>query len=509
VVELGVGGTASKAGVEPEELLRFVGKDSAAGKRIAEYTKAAIPGVPAAETIGYLKDQLANLSLLNPSAQDSVLSMAIEELGPAEALKRAGTKWQELAGTLPKPSAAGEKLRQWRDEILGGEIRQLVSEAEAVRTGTKGSFENDFDWNFLGVDAVENRAKVVSYLSARTGMTLDEMKKLLYADFFTDPSRMFLYEALPPAMRNRIAERQAQLEEQLVLNSGLTEARESGDQALANAIQTKMAGLGVPEVPGGVRLLSPDETRLVEAELDRLHAEFEQALKRGDIATAEKRGMDIADRQAQVNAAQKGGYATYGAVRKYAVEREKELAPLLKGEMLEPGWYTAAIGQMPHLQHALEELEAAVEAGKIATAMRAIAKYGDRMTTMANLGLARTGTRIAEFEELEWDFKLLLARSKIAASDVASLQSKVAKDMEGMAAHVHELLDGLEQTSGEVLETLKAQSMTTKVDVLFQEVQLYTRIHVMFLKARSATYLQLTTMLKALRAGLLPEPWVD
>lgn len=62
------------------------------------------------------------------------------------------------------------------------------------------------------------------------------------------------------------------------------------------------------------------------------------------------------------------------------------------------------------------------------------------------------------FDELEFEFKLLYARSKIAANDV-----------------------------------------------LFEEVQL---LHVKFLKLKQATYWQITTILKALSQGHLPEGWI-
>ena len=459
-----------------------------------------------AAALGELGAKLRTLAKLEPAEAEAVLSRAIEELGPAEALRQVDMDWKTLAGTLPKPSGAGRKLLHWRDSILGEEIRKLLPEEEALRTGTKGSFENDFDWNFLGTNAVENRAKVVSFLSGRTGMTPDQMPKLLAADFFTDPRRMLMYEQLPAGIRDRVARRQADLERQLIWNGELTEAISRGDQALQARIRGQMQRLGVPEARGGVKLMSPEDIRVAEAEIDKLHQEFEQAMGRKDFATAEQRAIDISDRQAQINAASGGAYVSYGAVRKFAVEREPELAILLEGEMLQPGWYTAVLDQMPHMRHALEELETAVTKGDMAAAMRAIGKYGDRMTSLANVGLAKSGVGVAASEELEWEFKLLYARSKMAAGDAASLQAKLAKDLEGTMAHVSQLLDELEQVSEEVLTSLQK---TADIDVLFEEVQLYTHLHVKFLKAKQATYWQLTTMLKALRAGTLPETWAE
>ena len=99
--------------------------------------------------------------------------------------------------------------------------------------------------------------------------------------------------------------------------------------------------------------------------------------------------------------------------------------------MLEPGRYTSVLDQMPHMDHAVEELGQAMTRGDMAAAMRSIGKYGDRMTNMANLGLARAAGGPAGFEDLEWEFKMLYARSKIAATDPGSLQSILAKDCEG------------------------------------------------------------------------------
>ena len=48
VSDLGVGGAARRAGVEPQELLRYVDRDSEAGRRIAEYAKSPVPGEGAA-----------------------------------------------------------------------------------------------------------------------------------------------------------------------------------------------------------------------------------------------------------------------------------------------------------------------------------------------------------------------------------------------------------------------------------------------------------------------------
>jgi hypothetical protein len=464
----------------------------------------AVAGAKATEAAGGLVQQLRTLATLEPAKAETLLSRAIEELGPAETLRAADMDWKTLAATLPKPSGAGQKLLYWRDSVLGNEIRQLLPEGDAVRTGTKGSFENDFDWNFMGSNAVENRAKVISYLCGRTGMSPEQLGRLLYADFFTDPRRLFLYERMPPAFRDRIAKRQAELERQLIWNGELSAAIGSGDKALEASVRARMRRLGVPEAKGGVKLLSPEDIRVAEGEIDKLHADFEQAMARKDFARAERRATDIADRQAQINAASGGGYVSYGGVRKFAVEREPELAILLEGEMLRPGWHTAVIDQMPHLRHAVEDLQSAVTKGDMAAAMRGIGKYGDRMTSLANVGLGTEAVGKGAFEELEFEFKLLYARAKASVLDPLSLQSKLATDLQGTITHVKGLLERLERSSEEVLATLQK---TADIDVLFEQVQLFTHVHVKFLKAKQATYWQLTAMLKAFQAGKLPEAW--
>ena len=474
------------------------------GGGISRPTGAA--AVRVSKGAGELLAQLRGFAKLDAKQADSLLSRAIEELGPAEALKAADMDWKTLSATLPKPSASAEKLLHWRDTVLGGEIQKLLPEGDVLRTGTKGSFENDFDWNFMGSNAVQNRARVVSYLSGRTGMTPPEMQRLLYADFFTDPRRMFLYERMPATFRDRIAKRQAEVERQLIWNSELTAAVASGNKTVQASVRARMGRLGVPEVPGGVKLMSPEDIRVAEGEIDKLHKDFDQALARKDYSRAERRASDIADRQAQINAAGGGGYVSYGGVRKFAAEREPELAILLEGEMLQPGWYTAVIDQLPHLRHAVEDLEKAVSKGDMAAAMRGIGKYGDRMTTLANAGLAKEAVGSAAFSELEAQFKILYAQAKASGSDAASLQSKIAVDLEGTVAQVKGLLDRLEASSEEVLATLQK---TADIDVLFEQVQLYTHLHVKFLKAKEATYWQLTTLLKALKAGSLPESWIS
>jgi hypothetical protein len=469
---------------------------------------AAVKVAPAARA-GEFVQALREFATLEPAQAEAVLSGAIEELGPAEALRLVNMDWKTLAGTLPKTSNAGKKLLAWRDSVLGVEIRGLMTEEQAVRTGTIGAFENDFDWNFLGANAVENRAKVVSYLSGRTGMSPEQMRKLLAADFFADPRRMTLYESLPAAMRDRVAARQASLESQLIWNTQLTEAKAAGDTAAEQQIRAQMKELGVPEATGGVKAMSPEDIRVAEADIDRLHGQFDRAMSQKDLATAERRAMDIADRQAQINAASGGAYVSYGGVRKFAIEREAQLAAKAGGEMLQPGWYTGVIDQMPHLSHAVDELGEAVSQGSMATAMRSIGKYGDRLTNMANLGLARSGLRSAELEELEWDFKLLYARSKIAADDASSLASTLAKDAEGTLAKVTDILTRLQANSTEVLQALQQQAKLAGVDILFEEVQLLTHIHVKFLKLKSATILHIQLILQALRAGKLPEGWAQ
>lgn len=462
--------------------------------------------VKATQATGEIVEQLRKFATLDPAQAETLLARAIEEIGPAEALRAANMDWKTLAATLPKPSKAGKKLLHWRDSVLGGEIQKLLPEGDAIRTGTKGSFENDFDWNFIGSDAVDNRAKVISYLCGRTGMTPPEMQRLLYADFFTDPRRMFLYERMPPEFRDRIAKRQAGVERQLIWHSELTAARNSGDKALEASVRGRMQRLGVPEVPGGVKLMSPEDIRVADGEIDKLHADFEKSLARKDYARAERRASDIADRQAQINAAGGGGYVSYGGVRKFAAERETELSILLGGEMLQPGWYTAVIDQMPHLRHAVEDLEKAVTKGDMAAAMRGIGKYGDRMTTLANAGLAKEAVESAAFKELEFEFKLLYAEAKMSGSDAASLQAKIATNLEGTMSRVKGLLDTLEKSSEEVLATLQK---TADIDVLFEQVQLFTHLHVKFLKAKDATYWQLTTLLKTFQAGKIPDSWKE
>ena len=267
-----------------------------------------------------------------------------------------------------------------------------------------------------------------------------------------------------------------------------------------------MQAQNIPVMKGGVKPMSAEDIRVAEGEIDKLHREFDDALAGKNYATAEQRSIDIADRQAQINAASPGAYASYGGVRKFAVEREPQLAILLEGEMLRPGWYTVVIDQMPHLRRAIDDLEAAVSKGDMAAAMRAIGKYGDRKTAMANAGLARSAAPSDAFRQLEFEFKILFARAKAAGADAASLQTKLANEFEATMSHVKRMLDELERHSDEVLMTL---NKTADIDILFELVQLQTHIHVKLLKANAALYWQLTTMLKALRAGTLPESWSE
>lgn len=347
VQEFGVGKTAELAygwtNVAPHEraklLLAHVDPSSPAAKRIMEYMQS-LPMTPADIQLHLRNlphfDAMVSGGSLTAKDADTILLALIEEVGPLEVIKQAGG-WKKLNNprVLNSESRAGQVLDEWRRSVVSevDDYMQANFKGSIKDTGTKKN-TSDLDTSQLGVggtglQAAAHREAAVSYISGRMGVKPQELAKLLDTDLFTDPRINHLYDQVfkdMPDVKNQIAEQAAAFEQELIQNFRLFEARQSGNHALASQIQEQMQTLSIREMK--YRPINPENIAYLNRDIDYLMDKLTNVGQRVDLDEAGKLvqqkeiATEIAQKQALINAAEKGGYFSGGGVRQLVSERE-------------------------------------------------------------------------------------------------------------------------------------------------------------------------------------------
>lgn len=510
VRELGAAETMERAGLgSAEDLLEVATRaEPNMATRLREYAERlkapAYEAASGAVRLGpaELRLRLANLTDVVrkqglPEAE-ALVRQAIEELGPKQTLEMAGG-WSKLAKTLGKGSPAGWRLMEWRDAIWR-DLRQHLGEDKITRTGTQRDFSNDMDMSTLGPGAAENRQKALQFLAGRTGSSVDTMKRLLYADVFTDPTRMHLLDFLPEAERLEIAKQQAFKERELIWGRRLAQAQEAGNKELAEKIEQQARELGFDS---GKALAAIGERDVVTLgkEIDALHKEFEAA---ADVATKKKLAVQIADTQALINATEAagGGYYTGGAVRRYVSQRagEKLIASFERAadtKFLDEQYLAAMISQLPELDSAVIKLEKGLAQSSpdaVAAAMKSIGKYGERIVETGGEALQQDVSKLA-------DELLAIAKEAKKGATPALLSADDA-----LRRRVTAALQELDRRSAELIDRVQSQAAVRGTAGAMRQAQQMIELHAKFLRLQEALYRQYVNAGRAVRIGIdVPE----
>jgi len=362
-----------KAGRPIEELGPFLRKDASLVE-LAEMVEGHLKlGKGADKAIMSLLDEA--LKSTDQVALDAAARDALLVLGPKGLVKKVGG-WKSLGKKLGASSKTMIELDAWRMGIFN-ETKAFIEGLEGgekalIATGTPGP-TSDLDMSTLGVRSAENREAAKSYMAARAGTTPGDLELLLDAGFFTDPRRLHIGDYLAPEVRRILTAGQVEQERELILRMALSEAEKGGDRKAIEAVEEMMGQAGISNrVP--LAPLQPSAVAKLNEEIDALHAQLKQLADSGaDAAEQVKVARDIVERQAMINATEKGGYFGGGTVAKEVTEREAarhiELLQGMSEEQLKSQLLIWKLDQLPKLfksvpKLASQKIEVVVEAIK-------------------------------------------------------------------------------------------------------------------------------------------------
>ena len=184
-------------------------------------------------------------------------------------------------------------------------------------------------------------------------------------------------------------------------------------------------------------------------------------------------------------------------MRKFVSERDK-LPGFAKAELADEARkllpvqkLTAILDQMPKLDEAASKLLNAKSPDQLADALRGIGKYGERLAKMAE-DLAPGGIAgSATFEELAKTFGDLLAAARKSAKEATPLAGSVVKRGDTNVQKAFSALNNLERSTVDIMILLRRRAgMEDAAASMLAKIQLMTKAHVKFLRAKDAAYLQ-------------------
>ncbi|MBI5929078.1 MAG: hypothetical protein HY862_07210 [Chloroflexi bacterium] len=462
ISQLGVNKAKDASGKSYEEMIEILGKENPIAQRIRDVMKRG--PISAADINLYKKDlkmlaEDVRLGFRTVQEADQIAMILVEELGPLEVVKRSGG-WKALNSStvFGKSTAAGQAMEAWRQSLIK-EVNEFMDKmygGGAKRTGTPGNI-SDLDVSQTGkkdaavssVDAAKHRDAAVEYLAQKLGAEPSELNKLLDTDLFVDPRRIHLYDevfAQLPKLREEAAQQAAAFEQEMLMNLRLGQAEKLGDEGLIASLKKQMEGMGIKITK--VPLPSPEGIGLLNHEIDGLVNQLEKAVMAKDIEAQKKLVVDIAKKQAMINAAEKGGYFSGGGVRSMVSERDyfpgyepyKQLDPatgqvIKVGEMagkpmLKSQLLTAALDQLMKLdKYASQFLRGAVNPSQLADVLKNIGKYGERFASIVErAGIKGTGDAASAFSGLAAKFENILKNTRNLPEKLAERQ-KVINDL--------------------------------------------------------------------------------
>jgi hypothetical protein len=436
VIEVGVEGTVKASGKTAEQLAEAVGKESELGKRIV--AAGELGAKEGGKAVEELAAKVAKLGELDKVEMEAVAKQALDQFGVMGTVKRGGG-WKQVTKALGKDSAVSHTLMEWREGLvreLEDWIAKETQEAtKAVQTGTQKSAVSDIDISTFGENASQNVKKAREFIAGRAGCDSSELEKFLDLDVFADPSRMHLQDVtkgLSDEVRRDISRSAAKYEEQLIFGRRIYDARQAGNEALAQQITKDAEALGIKPFEG-YKPLTKGEIEALNSRLDGLIKKLETA------SEAEKKQIieEVGQTQGQILAEGGGGYATGGGVRLNVTERPMDLAKMPK--TLTPRWpevrYTAILAEGTHMDAAVSKL--AIEGSTpeaYAAAVKNIGKHGERMTSVlgadvakAPAGLSKLGEDLASWIEKAKDPNFV--KSLGGAEELAKIRSQIGEQL--------------------------------------------------------------------------------
>lgn len=483
VAQLGVERTKELSGKTYKELVEIAGQKSATGERIKDFMSRT-PLTP--EEIKMYKGDLkligedVRMGWLPVDKADALILMMIEQIGPMEVVKRAGG-WKALNAStiLGKGTKAGKAMEAWRQSLVKelDDFMERQFQGKVKATGTPGS-THDLDVSQLGkqgeggvpgVDAAKHREAAVSYLAGKLGVDPGELNKLLDTDLFIDPRRIHLYDEVfekLPLLREKVAKQAAALEQELIMNFRLAQAEKLNDPALVKQIKKEMEAMGIPQTR--VPLPSPEGVGMLNQEAEQLMSALETAVKQGDLGAQERLVLEIAQKQAMINAAEKGGYFSGGGVRAMASERDAfpgyhpykdpktgqiigEVAgkPMLKSQLL-----AASLDQLAKLDKFASQFLMG-KAKDLPDALKNIGKYGQRFSELVQrAGMTIPGDVAGVFDGLAGKFEKILKNSGDLSPNLAIRQQQV----NALADEARAALGNLEKSHLALLQQLQKEA---------------------------------------------------
>jgi hypothetical protein len=488
ITQLGVNRAMELSGKSADEMIEIVGKESPLAQRIREAVKR---GKISPEDINLYKKDLkllaedVRLGFRTMEEAQQITMILIEQLGPLEVVKRSGG-WKALnsSAVFGKGTIAGQAMEAWRQSLIKevNEFMEKTYGGAAKRTGTPGNI-SDLDVSQMGkkeagvptVDAAKHRDAAVEYLSKRLGVEPGELNKLLDTDLFVDPRRIHLYDevfAQMPKLREEAAQKAAAFEQELLMNYRLAQAEKMGDKQLVEMVKKQMQEMGIKEVK--MALPSAEGVALLNHEIDLLVDQLEKAVLEKNTGLQQKLVVDIAQKQAMINAAEKGGYFSGGGVRSMVSERDyfpgyepfKQIDPatgqiIKQGEMaakpmLKSQLLNASLDQLAKLdKYASQFLRTGVKAADLPDVLKNIAKYGERFaSTVERAGVKATGDIAAAFEGLAAKFDNILKQTRSLPSDLAQRK----KVIDQLVAETRTALGNLDKSHMALLRELQQEA---------------------------------------------------
>ncbi|HSI79028.1 MAG TPA: hypothetical protein VK919_00110 [Solirubrobacterales bacterium] len=371
VLELGPHEASRISGRSYEQLAEIVGKESATGKRLMALAglgpEAAQKGVAAAA------DKLKDLAKLPAGEANEAVLAAIDQIGVLGTLRRGGG-WKAVTGAVGEGSAAAGRLEAWRQGLME-ELKRFLAETDevtkAVRTGTERA-TSDLDIQAVGGEAALNAERGKQWLAARVGCGKEELKHVLDATIFVDPTRAHLHQViqgLSEADRAAIDAASSGLQQRLQFASRLAEAEAKGDAKLAAEITAEAAERGIADLKP-FKPFTDAEQAAMARQIDGLVNELESVT---DPARRAQLVKEIGEKQAMINASNPEAYLG-GGVRFWVTGRPGDV------EKLE-----AAGAKLLSGPTAAQRIVAALDEGKFFDqAMAAARKPAQRLTEVAD-----------------------------------------------------------------------------------------------------------------------------
>lgn len=542
--KFGIQKVSETAQKSPKELLEYFEKNAPNSpmlERLRFYAKE-VP-LSADEIAMYSKD-LKKLSehlatgKLKPDLADKVVALMIEQEGPMSVLKKAGG-WRELTHPLGKNSNSGKMMEAWRASLVKDLDEFMVKnfEGKVVKTGTPGHM-SDLDTSQMGrtgaggvsgLEAAAHREAAVSFLAGRVGVKPQELNALLDTDLFIDPRRIHMYDevfARIPELRKKAAQKAASFEQELIYTHRYKNAMKQGNKQLAEQIQKEMSDLGI-KLAENMPELTPEMIVLLNREIDGLTGQLEKAVLAKDLAQQEKLVLEIANKQAMINAAEKGGYFSGGGTRALVSERDafpganpmndpnpsrfggpdagynpfKDprtgdiIGETVGKEMDKSQMFTAAVDQLLKLDKSAGELalKGAEGVNNLPTALKDIGKYGQRFAEiMQRANMVAAPNVATQLDKLALDFMNVLHGAKGLPVEAAARETALKE----LTKKAESALAQLNSSHLALLQKLQAEAGLHGVSGMADALKSCSRAHLYYMLAQDRALSLIYQLLK-------------